>query len=126
MRLLSFKYFLLLGLFSLGNFASSSNRKSEESEPYSQEIRNQRNLASTMVVSSAVQVSEDILEKYQYVSETGEFRVRCFSSEISIKSLGETILDYVRGAQNQVIVASDQCTNEEFLTDVSNLSLIHI
>lgn len=51
--------------------------------------------------------------------ESGEkFEIKCFSSETSEGTIGKNILDCMKHAQTRVIIASDQCTNEEFLDEL--------
>jgi phosphatidylserine/phosphatidylglycerophosphate/cardiolipin synthase-like enzyme len=48
-------------------------------------------------------------------------RVIPFSSEISGGRIGVHIFELLKQAQHRIIIASDQCTNEEFLDDLSTL-----
>ena len=45
-------------------------------------------------------------------------RVEPFSSEMSPGRVGDNILGILRTAQRRVVIASDKCTNEEFLDDL--------
>lgn len=45
-------------------------------------------------------------------------RITTFSSETSGGMVGEHILDLLKTAQHRIIIASDKCTNEEFLDDL--------
>ena len=49
------------------------------------------------------------------------FAITPFSSEISRGTVGDNILALLRTAQRRVIIASDKCTNEEFLDDLLTL-----
>lgn len=49
------------------------------------------------------------------------FSVHAFSSEISGGTIGSNIFNILRTAQHRIIIASDKCTNEEFLDDLLTL-----
>ena len=48
-------------------------------------------------------------------------QIMAFSSEISSGTIGENIFNILRNARHRIIIASDKCTNEEFLDDLLNL-----
>ena len=49
------------------------------------------------------------------------FNIQAFSSEISSGTIGSNILNILSAAQHRIIIASDKCTNEEFLEDLLTL-----
>lgn len=50
--------------------------------------------------------------------EDQDMKIKVFSSETSSGTIGSNILDLLGTANSRVIIASDKCTNEEFLDDL--------
>lgn len=47
--------------------------------------------------------------------------IKAFSSEISEGTIGDNIFKIIKNAERRIIIASDKCTNEEFLDDLIGL-----
>lgn len=50
-----------------------------------------------------------------------DVQVQAFSSEVTIGGIGANILEILNMAQKSITIASDKCTNEEFLDDLLKL-----
>ena len=60
---------------------------------------------------------------FSWSGHAGE-KVEPFSSEISPKKIGQNILEVLSTAQERIFIASDKCTNQEFLDDLLGFPLI--